>query len=101
MRPLTVVEKEAIKIAKQKVNAMIKGDPVYLKMGDSQILIDYQVARKALRLTNNFQRKIFTRSDLLVIEFAGKNNKGFIELYQFQGHEGLENLPVVDLGGQS
>jgi hypothetical protein len=139
MRALTVEEKDAIRIVKQRVNAVVKrerkaltqqlkeemrgrrgvrsdrarklekdrdslkpmtpmtGDPVHLKMGDSQILIDYKVVQRAMRLTQRFQRKIFFRNDLLVIEYAGKSNKGFIELYQLQGHEGLENLPTVEI----
>jgi hypothetical protein len=75
----------------------ITGDPVHLKNGESQILIDYQLIRKAMRLTKSFQRKVFIGRDLLVIEYAGKNSKGSIEVYQFQGHERLENLPVIDM----
>lgn len=75
----------------------ITGDPVQLKVGDSQILLDYQVVRKAMRLTERFQRDIRIEDDALKIEYRDFRTLGDIELYPLKGHERLENLPVVEV----
>jgi hypothetical protein len=76
----------------------ITGDPVHLKVEGCSILIDYQVVRRAMRLTERFQRDVRIQESTLIIEYRGQKTVGTMELHRLpRWEEELLNLPLIDL----
>lgn len=77
----------------------IKGTPVKFLVDGKEILLNYDLIKKALRLTKAFTRTIGIEGLYLVIAYENKKGKGRYEFIQLSDEYTLLDLPVVELEG--
>ncbi|AYP68424.1 hypothetical protein HWB91_gp54 [Bacillus phage vB_BboS-125] len=77
----------------------IKGTPVVFLLEGKEIKLNYDLIKKALRLTKGFTRTVSIEGLYLIIQYENKTGKGRYEFIQLGDEYTLLELPAVELEG--